>query len=188
MIRRPPRSTLFPYTTLFRSHNARTGWERTSTPGKGTLAVYPRHSFFRSHQVLHDRHLRRSVPTERNARSYGTAGEDPPAAGAEARPETSGDDGQCGCGRFHLSRRCLNGDPRDESEPACGPVFAFTRSQHACNCLPREPRLRFGPQPNSSSYSPRVNSLEAELLNFYIGNLLKKWLFKAIQSLASASG
>src|SRR2546422_9647183 len=33
MIRRPPRSTLFPYTTLFRSHRARSasqfpGWER----------------------------------------------------------------------------------------------------------------------------------------------------------------
>src|SRR3712207_7884029 len=26
MIRRPPRSTLFPYTTLFRSRPARTGW------------------------------------------------------------------------------------------------------------------------------------------------------------------
>src|SRR2546421_5590252 len=25
MIRRPPRSTLFPYTTLFRSHNSKTG-------------------------------------------------------------------------------------------------------------------------------------------------------------------
>src|SRR5258708_27133002 len=26
MIRRPPRSTLFPYTTLFRSHRAQRGW------------------------------------------------------------------------------------------------------------------------------------------------------------------
>src|SRR2546426_4894770 len=26
MIRRPPRSTLFPYTTLFRSHAGKTGW------------------------------------------------------------------------------------------------------------------------------------------------------------------
>src|SRR3712207_7657518 len=28
MIRRPPRSTLFPYTTLFRSHHARLGVDR----------------------------------------------------------------------------------------------------------------------------------------------------------------
>src|SRR2546425_8700669 len=34
MIRRPPRSTLFPYTTLFRSHNAR--W--------ATVPDAPRHS------------------------------------------------------------------------------------------------------------------------------------------------
>src|SRR5258708_22884303 len=27
MIRRPPRSTLFPYTTLFRSHEASTTWQ-----------------------------------------------------------------------------------------------------------------------------------------------------------------
>src|SRR2546426_5289121 len=33
MIRRPPRSTLFPYTTLFRSHN------RGRTKGTGGLAV-----------------------------------------------------------------------------------------------------------------------------------------------------
>src|SRR5260370_31351093 len=30
MIRRPPRSTLFPYTTLFRSKVARLGWESES--------------------------------------------------------------------------------------------------------------------------------------------------------------
>src|SRR3712207_6952797 len=29
MIRRPPRSTLFPYTTLFRSRAARAGWRRS---------------------------------------------------------------------------------------------------------------------------------------------------------------
>src|SRR5207248_3847957 len=35
MIRRPPRSTLFPYTTLFRSHrvHGRLDWGRGSTPG-----------------------------------------------------------------------------------------------------------------------------------------------------------
>src|SRR2546422_5208187 len=38
MIRRPPRSTLFPYTTLFRSHDAR-------IPDDGVLVV---HSAFRN--------------------------------------------------------------------------------------------------------------------------------------------
>src|SRR3989442_10989751 len=32
MIRRPPRSTLFPYTTLFRSHSARGGRARRRSP------------------------------------------------------------------------------------------------------------------------------------------------------------
>src|SRR2546426_6445507 len=32
MIRRPPRSTLFPYTTLFRSHGAGGGTKRPHTP------------------------------------------------------------------------------------------------------------------------------------------------------------
>src|SRR3989449_9752169 len=45
MIRRPPRSTLFPYTTLFRSHGARPGGARsrrpaTRSPG-GCVAVAP---------------------------------------------------------------------------------------------------------------------------------------------------
>src|SRR2546428_6139254 len=33
MIRRPPRSTLFPYTTLFRSRRSRPGLHRGSEPG-----------------------------------------------------------------------------------------------------------------------------------------------------------
>src|SRR2546428_1381964 len=33
MIRRPPRSTLFPYTTLFRSHRARVGFEEVANNG-----------------------------------------------------------------------------------------------------------------------------------------------------------
>src|SRR2546426_8177900 len=33
MIRRPPRSTLFPYTTLFRSQRDRQGLERRRVPG-----------------------------------------------------------------------------------------------------------------------------------------------------------
>src|SRR5688572_31395405 len=32
MIRRPPRSTLFPYTTLFRSHSPRAGGQRPRHP------------------------------------------------------------------------------------------------------------------------------------------------------------
>src|SRR3712207_7829522 len=36
MIRRPPRSTLFPYTTLFRSHGARLGGERQPAPAGPT--------------------------------------------------------------------------------------------------------------------------------------------------------
>src|SRR2546429_6322826 len=38
MIRRPPRSTLFPYTTLFRSGLAAPGW-RTWTLGSSTTAT-----------------------------------------------------------------------------------------------------------------------------------------------------
>src|SRR5260370_26729984 len=37
MIRRPPRSTLFPYTTLFRSRSGRppgAGWRRSPDPGR----------------------------------------------------------------------------------------------------------------------------------------------------------
>src|SRR5690348_18101260 len=49
MLRRPPRSTLFPYTTLFRSHSgidsgqsggraARKGYRRTGLAGRGTAS------------------------------------------------------------------------------------------------------------------------------------------------------
>src|SRR5258708_34785534 len=38
MIRRPPRSTLFPYTTLFRSVNAARAAEAAGAPGKSGLA------------------------------------------------------------------------------------------------------------------------------------------------------
>src|SRR5437588_8750034 len=37
MIRRPPRSTLFPYTTLFRSLCARGGDRRAARPGDGLV-------------------------------------------------------------------------------------------------------------------------------------------------------
>src|SRR3712207_8258584 len=46
MIRRPPRSTLFPYTTLFRSHGRREG--------------HARHHH-RQHQRLPERHARRAL-------------------------------------------------------------------------------------------------------------------------------
>src|SRR5258708_16200528 len=41
MIRRPPRSTLFPYTTLFRSHGRYGERARASTEGVGTLSGAP---------------------------------------------------------------------------------------------------------------------------------------------------
>src|SRR5256885_2471456 len=37
MIRRPPRSTLFPYTTLFRSGRARAHWRSADGPGAKRL-------------------------------------------------------------------------------------------------------------------------------------------------------
>src|SRR6266480_6396867 len=39
MIRRPPRSTLFPYTTLFRSHVDVLFVEATAMPGSGKLTI-----------------------------------------------------------------------------------------------------------------------------------------------------
>src|ERR1035441_655163 len=42
MIRRPPRSTLFPYTTLFRSHAAGVG--SAKTPAGGTEASHRQHT------------------------------------------------------------------------------------------------------------------------------------------------
>src|SRR3712207_8483467 len=42
MIRRPPRSTLFPYTTLFRSWTARAGPARQPDLGDGDRAASPR--------------------------------------------------------------------------------------------------------------------------------------------------
>src|SRR5687768_18409413 len=37
MIRRPPRSTLFPYTTLFRSHRGSHRWDRVQGEGREVL-------------------------------------------------------------------------------------------------------------------------------------------------------
>src|SRR3712207_8002718 len=39
MIRRPPRSTLFPYTTLFRSCSARARWPRHATRARGSSST-----------------------------------------------------------------------------------------------------------------------------------------------------
>src|SRR3712207_8924950 len=64
MIRRPPRSTLFPYTTLFRSHAApaeedRDAEEEVAHP---VLALQPRGAGEDALLVLHDglRHLHRA--------------------------------------------------------------------------------------------------------------------------------
>src|SRR2546429_7344348 len=53
MIRRPPRSTLFPYTTLFRSHSWGTRLSRrsgTRLPSRWKSARRPRHSAKRSEE------------------------------------------------------------------------------------------------------------------------------------------
>src|SRR5256885_5577250 len=42
MIRRPPRSTLFPYTTLFRSGHHAGGWGRGATGGVPTKHTFKR--------------------------------------------------------------------------------------------------------------------------------------------------
>src|SRR2546430_3104690 len=39
MIRRPPRSTLFPYTTLFRSHSASPRWQRRKEARPGEIVA-----------------------------------------------------------------------------------------------------------------------------------------------------
>src|SRR5690348_17450228 len=52
MIRRPPRSTLFPYTTLFRSHRERVGIFRRV---QGRLAAIGGNMDFGSGRVLGDR-------------------------------------------------------------------------------------------------------------------------------------
>src|SRR3712207_8984384 len=54
MIRRPPRSTLFPYTTLFRSSPPRFMHEERSTSSKPSRLnrwAWPAISFWRTHEV-----------------------------------------------------------------------------------------------------------------------------------------
>src|SRR5437016_10289825 len=72
MIRCPPRSTLFPYTTLFRSHH---GVGITVLLGQG-LAVIVRSDT--AHVVMHRRQHRDRIPGDvdagENARALGNAG------------------------------------------------------------------------------------------------------------------
>src|SRR2546427_2139181 len=44
MIRRPPRSTLFPYTTLFRSDSAAVVWKTNRSPLTGLTRTCPRNA------------------------------------------------------------------------------------------------------------------------------------------------
>src|SRR2546422_6322675 len=63
MIRRPPRSTLFPYTTLFRSHalyRARRVWTRGAVAGRATGASAARPIHRRGQGAGADRLLDRS--------------------------------------------------------------------------------------------------------------------------------
>src|SRR5260221_9821874 len=52
MIRRPPRSTLFPYTTLFRSHRVTCGWWRCAAPAGHTGRSEEHTSELQSHSDL----------------------------------------------------------------------------------------------------------------------------------------
>src|SRR5690349_21940635 len=56
MIRRPPRSTLFPYTTLFRSHQLRQHVERGRLAGGGCRGR--RHQIEAAHRGLLDMRIR----------------------------------------------------------------------------------------------------------------------------------
>src|SRR2546429_726460 len=54
MIRRPPRSTLFPYTTLFRSHEHRHVIRRVLAPPAAPPVVRPRPAHGAEHVAAHD--------------------------------------------------------------------------------------------------------------------------------------
>src|SRR3712207_8837946 len=51
MIRRPPRSTLFPYTTLFRSHGHADGQDESGDAGQGQRRVEEHQRRHRQNQV-----------------------------------------------------------------------------------------------------------------------------------------
>src|SRR2546426_4208439 len=82
MIRRPPRSTLFPYTTLFRSsHCHRTGLEHIA-PGRGLARRGP------GPAIAGGLHLRRQVRTRRAGLLEGDRGAGAPA-GERSEEHTS---------------------------------------------------------------------------------------------------
>src|SRR3712207_7646200 len=62
MIRRPPRSTLFPYTTLFRSHGAAGGIVRQRRQG---TRQFPQHTFVERVQSVRavERNAAPAIPT-----------------------------------------------------------------------------------------------------------------------------
>src|SRR5215813_14860777 len=60
MIRRPPRSTLFPYTTLFRSRRRRRSSARVHAGKEWPLAERPTHRRDRKSTRLTSSHVRRS--------------------------------------------------------------------------------------------------------------------------------
>src|SRR2546429_9657973 len=66
MIRRPPRSTLFPYTTLFRSFYGRPGWAHLSR----VLDHHHRFDFCQRHRFAdtYTAHVLRPAPGTRSAR------------------------------------------------------------------------------------------------------------------------
>src|SRR5688572_31342804 len=59
MIRRPPRSTLFPYTTLFRSARVASAVTRTSSGGVCASSGPPQHELNDSPEEIHRRRRRR---------------------------------------------------------------------------------------------------------------------------------
>src|SRR3712207_9355740 len=64
MIRRPPRSTLFPYTTLFRSAEARERWRPAALSCFDGARQVP----FRSRDVVHAKRESSEVTPERSVR------------------------------------------------------------------------------------------------------------------------
>src|SRR5260221_5157830 len=67
MIRRPPRSTLFPYTTLFRSRWSRSSWRLDSMPG--SLPRWPRSEEHTSELQSHSDLVCRLLLEKKNKKS-----------------------------------------------------------------------------------------------------------------------
>src|SRR2546427_8171555 len=66
MIRRPPRSTLFPYTTLFRSHQVHDAGRQEEHQPSGVLVVQPADPQADASQILE----RRQTPLEGGRRLH----------------------------------------------------------------------------------------------------------------------